>query len=121
MGDDERGEFMYKYVSNGIYVPGGDTSTLLDDGALFVARFEDDGTGDWVALTPEATGMDAAKSLIFTAHGCLQGRCHDDGPPGMDRGQPGGGRGLLLPDQQLPTRRSRPMTGRSAPMPAATR
>ena len=25
MGDDERGEFLYKYVSNGIYVPGGDT------------------------------------------------------------------------------------------------
>src|SRR6056297_759053 len=46
MGDDERGEFMYKYVSNGIYVPGGDTSTLLDDGTLYVARFNDDQTGE---------------------------------------------------------------------------
>jgi len=66
MGDDERGEFMYKYVSNGIYVPGGDTSTLLDDGRLYAARFHDDGTGEWVELTPEATGMDAAEIAIFT-------------------------------------------------------
>jgi secreted PhoX family phosphatase len=66
MGDDERGEFMYKYVSNGIYTPGGDTSTLLDDGQLYVAKFNDDLTGEWVALTPEATGMTAAEIAIFT-------------------------------------------------------
>ncbi|NNU80583.1 PhoX family phosphatase [Halovulum dunhuangense] len=66
MGDDERGEFMYKFVSSGIYVPGGDTSGLLDDGQLYVARFNDDGTGEWVALTPEATGMSAEEILIFS-------------------------------------------------------
>jgi secreted PhoX family phosphatase len=66
LGDDERGEFMYKWVSNDIYVPGGDTSTLLSDGQLFVARFDDDMTGEWVALTPEATGMDAAEIAVFT-------------------------------------------------------
>ena len=57
MGDDERGEFMYKWVSRDVYVPGGDTSTLLVDGTLYVAKFNDDMTGEWVALTPEATGM----------------------------------------------------------------
>lgn len=66
MGDDERGEYLYKYVSNGVYVPGADTDGLLDDGNLFVAKFHADGTGEWLALTPEATGMDAMEILIFT-------------------------------------------------------
>ena len=66
LGDDERGEYLYRYVSSQPYVEGGDTSTLLDEGQLFVARFNDDMTGDWLALTPEATGMDAAEILIFT-------------------------------------------------------
>ncbi|WP_415921126.1 PhoX family protein [Tateyamaria sp. SN6-1] len=66
MGDDERGEYMYKWVSEGIYVPGGDTSRLLSDGQLFVAKFNDDGTGSWIALTPEDTGMSEAEIAIFT-------------------------------------------------------
>jgi secreted PhoX family phosphatase len=66
MGDDERGEFMYKWVSRDVYVPGGDTSTLLSEGQLYVAKFNDDMTGEWVALTPDATGMDNAMIAIFT-------------------------------------------------------
>lgn len=66
MGDDERGEFMYKWVGNQAYAAGGDTSTLLDDGQLYAAKFETDGTGAWVALTPESTGMDAAMIAINT-------------------------------------------------------
>jgi len=66
MGDDERGEFMYKWVSRDVYVPGGDTATLLSEGQLYVAKFNDDMTGEWVALTPEATGMDPAEIAIFT-------------------------------------------------------
>jgi secreted PhoX family phosphatase len=66
MGDDERGEFMYKYVSNGVYSAGGDTSTLLDDGQLYVAKFNDDLTGEWIALTPDATGMTPAEIAIFS-------------------------------------------------------
>ncbi|MEL6841280.1 MAG: PhoX family phosphatase [Pseudomonadota bacterium] len=66
MGDDERGEFLYKYVSNGVYTPGGPTSELLDDGQLYVAKFDNDLTGQWIALTPEATGMDEAEIAIFT-------------------------------------------------------
>ena len=66
MGDDERGEFMYKYVSNGVYQPGGPTDGLLDDGTLYAAKFYDNGTGEWLALTPESTGMDAAEILIHT-------------------------------------------------------
>ena len=66
MGDDERGEFLYKYVSNGIYVPGGDTSKLLDEGTLYVAKFSDEGTGEWLALTPDTTGMKADEIYVFT-------------------------------------------------------
>ncbi|GGX43534.1 transcriptional initiation protein Tat [Tateyamaria omphalii] len=66
MGDDERGEFMYKWLSRDVYVPGGDTSTLLSEGQLYAAKFNDDMTGEWVALTPDATGMDEAHIAIFT-------------------------------------------------------
>ncbi|WP_371223870.1 PhoX family protein [Roseovarius sp. 2305UL8-3] len=66
MGDDERGEFLYRFVSNGTYTPGGSTEGLLDDGTLYVAKFSDDGTGEWLALTPETTGMASiAEILIF--------------------------------------------------------
>ncbi|SIO02360.1 PhoX family protein [Vannielia litorea] len=70
MGDDERGEFMYKFVSNGTYAPGGSTEGLLDDGTLFAASFNDDGTGEWLPLTPESTGMASlAEVLIFARIG----------------------------------------------------
>ena len=66
MGDDERGEFLYKWVSAGSYVAGGDTSGLLEDGQLYAAKFNPDTTGSWVALTPDATGMDATMICIHT-------------------------------------------------------
>ncbi len=67
LGDDERGEYLYKFVSRDVYVPGGDTSTLLDHGQLYAAKFNDDGRGEWLALTPEATGMaDEAEIAILT-------------------------------------------------------
>ena len=66
LGDDERGEFLYKYVSADAYTPGGDTSTLLDKGQLYVAKFNDDMTGAWLPLTPEATGMTQAEIHIHT-------------------------------------------------------
>lgn len=66
LGDDERGEFLYRFVSAGKYVTGGDNRDLLEDGALFVARFSDDGTGQWVELSPETTGMTKAEICVHT-------------------------------------------------------
>ena len=66
MGDDERGEYLYKYLSNDTYAPGKDTDNLLNDGTLYAAKFHWDGTGEWLALTPEATGMDPVEILIHT-------------------------------------------------------
>jgi len=57
MGDDERGEFLYRYVSNGFYAPGAETDSLLEDGKLYVAKFHDTGAGEWLELTPESAGM----------------------------------------------------------------
>ncbi len=67
MGDDERGEFLYKFVSDGQYVVGADNGDLLEDGTLYVAKFSDDQRGEWVELTPEATGMGSkAEVCIYT-------------------------------------------------------
>jgi uncharacterized protein len=67
LGDDERGEFLYKFVTDGKFVEGGDNSDLLDSGKLYVAKFSDDMRGEWVELTPESTGMSSqAEVSIFT-------------------------------------------------------
>ena len=63
MGDDERGEFLYRYVSAGVYAPGASTDSLLEAGTLSVAKFNDDGTGQWLDLTPATTGF-ASKAEI---------------------------------------------------------
>ena len=57
MGDDERGEFLYRFVSDGVYAAGVDTNALLENGTLSVAKFNDDGTGEWIDLTPETSGL----------------------------------------------------------------
>ena len=67
MGDDERGEFLYRFVSEGRYVEGGDNSDLLESGSLSVARFAEDGSGAWLALTPETTGMASAAEVAVHA------------------------------------------------------
>ena len=66
MGDDERGEFLYRYVSDGYYAEGGDTDDLMENGTLYAARFFPDGTGKWLALTSETTDMDQASICMFT-------------------------------------------------------
>ncbi len=60
MGDDARGEYIYKFVSAAKWDPkdaspahrlaAGDK--YLDKGTLFVARFKMDGTGEWIELSP---------------------------------------------------------------------
>ena len=67
MGDDERGEFLYKFVSDGFYAEGASTDYLLNSGTLYAAKFDDSGRGRWLALTPATTGMkDQAEIVIHT-------------------------------------------------------
>ena len=66
LGDDERGEFLYKFVSERKYAQGGENRNLLEDGTLFVVKFEENQTGRWLPLTSESTGMTKAEISIHT-------------------------------------------------------
>jgi secreted PhoX family phosphatase len=52
MGDDARNEYIYKFVTDGVWLPAMHevSADVLDHGTLYVARFNDDGTGEWLAL-----------------------------------------------------------------------
>lgn len=53
MGDDGTPGCIYKFVPNKAYDPSNRANNfgLLDDGILYAARFNDDGSGNWVELT----------------------------------------------------------------------
>ena len=54
MGDDQRFDYCYKYVSDEAWrVASAAGRSPLDRGKLFVAKFNEDGTGEWLELTIE--------------------------------------------------------------------
>lgn len=67
-GDDARNEYIYKYVSKALWDPkdvGGGLAAgakYLDEGTLYVAKFNADGTGEWLELTFGKNGLDAANT-----------------------------------------------------------
>ncbi|NCT85057.1 MAG: PhoX family phosphatase [Comamonadaceae bacterium] len=67
-GDDARNEYIYKFVSKAVWdaadVGKGLTAgaKYLDEGTLYVARFNADGTGDWLELSFGKNGLDATNA-----------------------------------------------------------
>ncbi len=60
MGDDEKNEYIYKFVCAGKYNPANRAANLdlLDSGTLYVAKFDSNLTGQWIALQPGTVGVD---------------------------------------------------------------
>ncbi|GAA3238386.1 PhoX family phosphatase [Actinocorallia longicatena] len=73
-GDDQDGEYIYKYVSAERWKNSAKKGrSPLDDGTLYVAKFNDDGSGSWIplvfgqgALTAAGGWKDQADVLIRT-------------------------------------------------------
>ena len=80
MGDDERFEYVYKFVSAGVYRPGNRESNrrLLEEGTLWVASFAADGTGKWIELTHDRNGLDAAAGFTSQVDVVLNARSAAD-------------------------------------------
>ena len=107
-GDDERFEFFYKFVSYGVYDPkkGKANGALLDEGTLYVAKLEADGSAQWIPLehnrraelTARTGFRDQADVLLRTRRDC-RGR-NTNGPAGGRRGQPAHREDLRDADQQ---------------------
>lgn len=68
-GDDARDEYIYKYVSKAPYFKNTGGGHLLNEGTLYVARFNADGSGDWLALdinNPEFVAKAAVAGVVFS-------------------------------------------------------
>ena len=88
-GDDERFEYIYKFVSRGRYDPQAPVANrgLLDDGTLYVARFSAEGRGRWIALEHGRNGLDALSGFASQAEVLVRARQAADrvGATKMDR------------------------------------
>lgn len=59
-GDDSRFEYIYKFVSKDVYRAGKTDGSILDEGTLYAARFDDDGRGEWLVLDFDDANFQAA-------------------------------------------------------------
>jgi secreted PhoX family phosphatase len=90
MGDDERFEYIYKFVSRHPWDPAmgrAAAGRLLDEGTLWVAHFHPDGSGEWRELTHGRGGLDAGAGFASQAEVLINARGAADrvGATALDR------------------------------------